>query len=172
MQRAKRQVDPPASSPSLNGAALVSTMTSRWTPGALLLALLAMFVAGCGTGVPLVGNDDAGVVISFDKPVSDIEPSDIADDWTNDFVPGELPEVVHVDDVPRGCEDNDLDGFGRGTTCRGVDCNDRDPRITNQCYEGCFFPDVREGCSCEPGAQPTYTESSRRRAGTGLKPQS
>jgi cysteine-rich repeat protein len=153
VQRAKRQDDSPASSPSLKGAALVSTMTSRWTPGALLLALLAMFVVGCGTGVPLVGNDDAGVVISFDKPVSDIEPSDIADDWTNDFVPGELPEIVPVDAMT-GCEDNDLDGFGRGTTCRGVDCNDRDPRITNQCYEGCFYPDVREGCSCEPGAQP------------------
>ncbi len=153
MQRAKRQDEPPASSPSLNGAALVSTMTSRWTPGALLLAMLALLVAGCGTGVPLVGNDDAGVVISFDKPMSDIgEPDDINYDGANDFVPGELPDAVLVDQTP-GCVDNDLDGFGLGT-CRGIDCDDRDPRITTQCYEGCFYPDVRDGCSCEPGTQP------------------
>jgi hypothetical protein len=154
VQRAKRQDEPPASLHSLNGAALVSSMTSRWTPGALLLALLAFFVAGCGTGVPLVGNDDAGVVISFDKPLSDIGERDINYDGANDFVLGELPEVPRVEDAAQGCEDNDLDGFGRGTTCRGIDCNDRDPRITNQCYEGCFYPDVREGCACEPGSQP------------------
>jgi hypothetical protein len=128
-------------------------MTSRWTPGALLLAMLALLVAGCGTGVPLVGNDDAGVVISFDQPMSDIgEPDDINYDGANDFVPGELPDAVLVDQTP-GCVDNDRDGFGLGT-CRGIDCDDRDPRITTQCYEGCFYPDVRDGCSCEPGTQP------------------
>jgi len=132
---------------------LVSSNPSRWNLGALLVALVALFVAGCGTGVPLVGNDDAGVVISFDKPQSDIE-GDINYDGVNDFVPGELPEVPLVTDAAQGCEDSDLDGFGRGTTCRGVDCNDHDPRITNQCYEGCFYPDVREGCACSPGAQP------------------
>ena len=130
-------------------------MTSRWTPGAILIAVLAaFFVAGCGSGVPLVGNDDAGVVISFDKPVSDIvEPGDINYDGINDFVPGELPDTQLVDDMPPGCEDNDRDGYGRGLTCRGPDCDDHNPTITDQCYQ-CAYPDVREGCSCEPGSQP------------------
>ena len=70
-------------------------------------------------------------------------------------MPGELPGWPTSATPCRGCEDSDLDGFGRGVTCRGVDCNDHDPLVTNQCYEGCFWPDVREGCACEPGAQPS-----------------
>ena len=27
------------------------------------------------------------------------------------------------------CTDNDLDGFGRGAGCRGLDCDDRDPKV-------------------------------------------
>ena len=90
MQRAKRQADPPASPHSLNGAALVSSNPSRWNLGALLVALVALFVAGCGTGVPLVGNDDAGVVISFDKPQSDM----ITIDTSSAGSPGERPNAT------------------------------------------------------------------------------
>ncbi len=126
-------------------------MTSRWTPAALLIATLAALLVGCGSGVPLVGNEDASVVISFDRPFNDIaEPGDITDSH-NDFGPVEQPDIP-PDTVP-GCEDQDQDGFGVGLTCRGPDCNDRDRTVTSQCYE-CIGPDVHEGCACTPGSAP------------------
>src|SRR5687767_7727497 len=121
-------------------------MTSRWTPAAILIAALAALLAGCGSGVPLVGNEDASVVISFDKPFSDIGgPGDTHYDGLNDFIPTEQADIP-ADTVP-GCEDQDQDGFGRGLTCHGPDCDDRDRSVTNQCYL-CAGDSVREGCIC------------------------
>ena len=127
-------------------------MTSRWTPAAILIAAFAALLAGCGSGVPLVGNEDASVVISFDRPFSDIgEPGDLPVDGPNDFNLVEQPDIPP--DGVAGCDDQDQDGFGIGGACRGPDCNDRDRAITNQCYE-CVGPDQRAGCTCTPGSEP------------------
>src|SRR5688572_4934987 len=48
------------------------------------------------------------------------------------------------------CEDVDHDGFGRNCA-RGYDCNDNDPKSTNEC-RSCAAPEL--GCSCAPGAGP------------------
>ena len=48
------------------------------------------------------------------------------------------------------CVDEDGDGFGPNCT-QGSDCDEQDPRITNQCYR-CLSPAV--GCMCPEGAAP------------------
>ncbi|MET0389887.1 MAG: lectin-like protein, partial [Polyangiales bacterium] len=48
------------------------------------------------------------------------------------------------------CEDVDRDGFGRDCA-RGFDCDDSDPRITNEC-RSCNKPEL--GCACAPGSGP------------------
>jgi len=50
---------------------------------------------------------------------------------------------------PMGCIDEDDDGFGRRCT-RGLDCDDADPTVTNECRR-CIEPN--KDCPCEPGTE-------------------
>jgi hypothetical protein len=130
-------------------------MPSRWTRLAVLVSSLVALV-GCGGGGSLVGNEDAAVTVSFDVgfdvrndirddigvPAGDVsKPQDVADAGA---------DVSDVG-VPRTCIDEDGDRYGDGVGCRGVDCDDRDPRVTDQCYR-CREPN--EGCACRLGEMP------------------
>jgi alpha-tubulin suppressor-like RCC1 family protein len=130
-------------------------MPSRWTRLAVLVSSLVALV-GCGGGGSLVGNEDAAVTVSFDVgfdvrndirddigvPAGDVsKPQDVADAGA---------DVSDVG-VSRTCIDEDGDQYGDGVGCRGVDCDDRDPRVTDQCYR-CREPN--EGCACRPGEMP------------------
>src|SRR5262249_49423709 len=60
-------------------------------------------------------------------------------------------------DVVVPCTDGDGDGYGTGCA-RGVDCDDTDPTVTDQCYHctrpsagcPCTTPDVRPYCDTLP----------------------
>lgn len=61
------------------------------------------------------------------------------------------------------CVDKDKDGFGKNCK-RGKDCDDKDPKVTDECYR-CTEP--AEGCPCDPGSPPElcYLDSSKNDAG-------
>jgi len=71
---------------------------------------------GVGATCPAVDCDDA------DKDVHPGATEVCGDGIDQDCANGDLPCTVV-------CEDNDGDGYGKGTDCQGVDCNDDDPAI-------------------------------------------
>ena len=91
-------------------------MTSRWTPAAILVAVLIALV-GCGGGGSLVGSEDVPAVIAFDASVAmdAPKPFDIPGDIVSDFA-----SDVGDTGVPTSrCVDPDHDGFGFGLDCLG-----------------------------------------------------
>ena len=54
------------------------------------------------------------------------------------------------DRIPR-CVDEDDDGFGQ-SCMRGLDCDDGDPEVTDECRR-CVQPN--DNCPCEPGTEPS-----------------
>jgi len=57
----------------------------------------------------------------------------------------DAPAAPAVPESGAGCKDDDLDGFGEGCA-RGLDCDDGDAAISDQCYR-CREPGT-EGCAC------------------------
>ncbi len=103
---------------------------------------------GCGSGDSLLGHEDAAVTLRYEgglalqRGASDAGPVD----------PVQVkPPGARVSSTPHDCQDDDGDGYGFGNTCRGADCDDRDPAVTDRCYR-CREP--LDGCPCEEGAAP------------------
>ena len=125
-------------------------MTGRWTTAAILATALAA-VIGCGCGGSLVGNEDSTVVVAFDTPPR-AERMDAGDH--PDGAEESYSDLADVDaPPPPSCVDQDHDGFGAGCAL-GPDCDDHDPRVTDQCYR-CIDP-LRDhtGCVCREGTLP------------------
>jgi hypothetical protein len=71
------------------------------------------------------------------------------DDGNGDDAPGLSPDGGTG---KRECTDEDGDGFGRYCS-RGTDCDDDDPKMTDECVR-CADPDEpAKGCPCEPGTK-------------------
>lgn len=54
---------------------------------------------------------------------------------------------------PDPCIDRDEDGYGF-ECAKGPDCDDADDTI----FEGCICPFAKEGCGCDPTAEPVMCE--------------
>ncbi len=97
----------------------------------LTVTLLLSALLGCGVDERAPAAQFAS---GFDAaPPRDIEASE-----------GIAPPAVS------DCVDRDGDGFGAGCA-RGLDCDDRDPAVTDGCYR-CATP--AEGCSCSNDMPP------------------
>ncbi len=66
-------------------------------------------------------------------------------------------EVGSAGDPSHACVDADHDGFG-DWCARGLDCDDADPRTTNECFR-CAEP--AENCACDEGARPVACDVDR-----------
>ena len=107
---------------------------SSWSPSALtplLLAAIALAVAACGTPGDQFADVDRDAISADD---AGMDGSDATD----------------TDRPSTRCIDLDDDGFGINCSA-GIDCNDEDPSLTDECYR-CLAN--APGCPCAPGTAP------------------
>jgi len=117
---------------------------------ALAVALIlggSVLGTGCGAGDSLIGHEDASVVLRYDGGLALQRPSDAGDVGPV----GHKPPATIASTTPSDCRDQDGDGFGFGNACRGADCDDQTPSVTDQCYR-CREP--LADCPCEADAAP------------------
>lgn len=97
-----------------------------------------------------LGQQPGGSVMNQGAPCPNGAPNDACNNSPTDIKPCDNTAVhdIYYDPPPPGCVDGDGDGFGVGSDCHFIDCDDSNPDYTFNCSGGSGSCDAQAEADC------------------------